>query len=181
MRNVFFFQKILVHNKWPSKRIVSVCIAGIASLPCTSGLPPNTVFDYFVKNCLKYDLSKVEFHLSNDELGESSLQSSGSLLTFTYNTEKQPFQLLDSCRNKRDITEYGGNVVIYYKPSNDTDVITLHYYVLLINKREFYPRPQLLANISSIRRRHRTISGYESGVQTESDIGLFRIFFLLIF
>ena len=156
----------------------NVCLTGIASLPCTSGLPPNTVFYYFVKNCLKYDLSKVEFHLSKDGLGESSLQSSGYLLTFTYNTEKQPFQFLDSWRNKRDITEYGGNVVIYYKPSNNTDVITLHFYLLLINKREFYPRPQLLSNISSIRRRHRTISGYESGVQTESDIGLFRSFYI---
>ena len=156
----------------------NLCITGIASLPCTSGLPPNTVFDYFVKNCLKYDLSKVEFHLSKDGLGESSLQSSGYLLTFTYSTEKQPFQFLDSWRNKRDITEYGGNVVIYYKLSNNTDVITLHFYLLLINKREFYPRPQLLSNISSIRRRHRTISGYESGVQTESDIGLFRSFYI---
>ena len=142
--------------------------SGATSLPCTPGITPYTVFDYFTKHSSKYDLTKVEIHKHTDDT--VCLEPNDYLLTYSSSTEKQPIQFGERWRTRRDITEYDSNVAIYFRPSNDI-VMTLPFFVLLGNKKEFYPRRQLLSSISSIRRRHRASSGMDPISGTETDTG----------
>lgn len=83
------------------------------------------------------------------------------VLTFNYNTEKQPIQFPEGWRTRRDATEYDGNVAVYFVASENNDVITLPFFLILGSKKEFYPRPYMLSSVSALKRRERTQSGME--------------------
>ena len=140
---------------------------GTVSLPCTPGLLPSTVFTYMTAHPDTYKLSKVCVSMVNQGNGEE-MDPHGYLLTYSYNTEKQPVQFAESWRTRRDTTEYDGHVAVHYRSVDNSDVLNLPYFVILSNKKEFYPRPHLLTSVSSLRRRQRTASGLE-GVLHENE------------
>lgn len=116
---------------------------------------PTTVFDYLVLNGPVYNLSKIPVSMC------PSVEGNNHVVTYGYSTEKEPIQFPESWRTRRDKTEYDGNVVIHFKPSENSGVINLPYFVCLGNKKEFYPRPHMLSNVSSLKRRERVTSAMD--------------------
>lgn len=103
---------------------------------------------------------------------ESTPGSGNHVLTYGYSTEKEPIQFPESWRTRRDKTEYDGNVAIHFKPSENSGVINLPYFVCLGNKKEFYPRPHMLSNVSSLKRRERVTSSLDT---SDGDSGKFLV------
>jgi len=155
----------IILEEFPKAPRFSRCILadGMASLPCTPGLTPSIAYDYFVNHASKYELSKIQIKKSTNK--KEHLPALDHLLTYSYSTEKQPVQFMESWRTRRDPTEYDGNVAVHFRRSDNTDVITLPYFVILGDKKEWYPRPQLLSSVSSLRRRQRTQSGMDQTTQ----------------
>lgn len=106
-----------------------------------------------------YDLAKVPVC---DE--STSCVASSHVLTYSYSTNKEPIQFTENWRNRRDKTEYDGNVAIHFIPTDDVDVINLPFFIALGNKKEFYPRPYMLSNVSSLKGRQRGSSTAEHEV-----------------
>ena len=149
-------------------------------MPCSEGLAPSTVYNYFVVNAHKYGLSKVritpEDPSNNTTTTSNQLHQACSFsLTYSYSAEKEPIQLPENFAI-RDKTDYDGNVALYYVPSENADVVNLPFFVTLGSKKEFYPRPYMFSKMSSLKRRQRVYSTTE--LLVESDIGTYKIFFL---
>lgn len=102
------------------------------------------------------------------------------VLTYGYNAEKEPIQFPESWRTRRDKTEYDGNVAIYFRESESpSEVINIPYFVCLGNKKEFYPRPHMLSNVSSLKRRQRVPSTREAMQLNDIDIAGINLFIFI--
>ena len=90
------------------------------------------------------------------------------LLFYTYTTEKPPVQFLEGWRTRRDTTDFDGFVAVHFSV-NSSNSLSIPFYLILANKKEFYPRPHLLTSISSaLRGRHKANSGMDSAVFHEN-------------
>jgi len=132
---------------------------GFVSIPCSADLSPSTVYNYLVFNSNIYDLAKVQ--VCTDP---ASSVASSHVLTYSYGTNKEPIQFSENWRNRRDKTEYDGNVAIHFIPAEDVDVLNLPFFIALGNKKEFYPRPYMLSNLSSLKGRQRGSSTVEHDI-----------------
>ncbi len=96
-----------------------------------------------------------------------------TILSYMYYTsrsqDKSEFQKMASSF-RRDSADFDGNVVITLSPSQDKEVLNLTFFLVLTNRREFYPRRTLKGKLSSLRNRKRTLSTSPKGVgMSESD------------
>ncbi len=85
-----------------------------------------------------------------------------TILSYMYYTSRTQdngeFQKMTSSF-RRDSADFDGNVVITLSPSQDNEVLNLTFFLVLTNRREFYPRRTLKSKISSLRgHRKRTLS-----------------------
>ena len=136
----------------------NIFVSGTISLPCTPGLEPSTVFQYLVINANLYNLNKVRVTMKSPDPTKMTVPED-YLLTYSYSTKKEPVQITENWRTRRETTEYDGNVTLQYCKSESDDVLNLPFFVILANKKEFYPRPNMLTSVSSLRRsRQRTSS-----------------------
>ena len=88
-----------------------------------------------------------------------------TMLSYMYYTSKSQnkgeFQKMTS-GSRRDTADFDGNVILTLSPSQDKEVLNLKFFLVLTNRREFYPRRSLKCQLSSLRsRRKRTFSGNE--------------------
>lgn len=152
----------IIMQEYPKSPKFCTCVLsdGVVSLPCTPGLLPRTVFKYLISNSSTYKLSKICVSMETRE-DLDLVDPNDYVLTFNYNTEKQPIQFPEGWRTRRDATEYDGNVAVYFVASENNDVITLPFFLILGSKKEFYPRPYMLSSVSALKRRERTQSGME--------------------
>lgn len=91
-----------------------------------------------------------------------------TILSYMYYTSKSQnkgeFQKMAS-GSRRDSADFDGNVILTLSPSQDKEVLNLKFFLVLTNRREFYPRRSLKCQLSSLRsRRKRTLSGNERPV-----------------
>ena len=152
------------------------CITGTVSIPCTAELDTKEVYKYLSINAERYILDPAKITKIDDSAMKDDQSSDQSILSYMYYTsrsqDKGEFQKLNS-GFRRDSADFDGNVIITLSPSQDKEVLNLTFFLVLTNRREFYPRRSLKSQMSSLRsKRKRTFSGSEksSAISDESQL-----------
>ena len=161
-------------------------ITGTVSIPCTAELDTKEVYKYLSINAERYILDPAKITKIDDSCMKDDQSSDQSILSYMYYTsrsqDKGEFQRLNS-GFRRDSADFDGNVIITLSPSQDKEVLNLTFFLVLTNRREFYPRRSLKSQMSSLRsKRKRTFSGSEksSTISDESQAtGTFTIYRLV--
>ena len=118
--------------------------------------------------------------IDDSEMKDQSV--SQKILSYMYYTsrsqDKGDFQKMASSF-RRDSADFDGNVIITPSPSQDKEVLNLTFFLVLTNRREFYPR-RSLRQLSSLRqKRKRTLSGSDKALSTSAELqgsGMFLYF-----
>ena len=145
---------------------------GTVSIPCSAELETREVFKYLSINAEKYMMDPAKITKISDSEGVLDPAADHTILSYMYYTSKSQakgeFQKLTS-GSRRDSADFDGNVIITLSPSQDKEVLNLKFFLVLTNRREFYPRRSLKCQLSSLRsRRKRTFSGNERSVAPSS-------------
>ncbi|XP_065662266.1 KICSTOR complex protein SZT2 isoform X3 [Hydra vulgaris] len=157
-------ENILQHYPKPPRFSRLIITNGLLNIPCTIGLNANTVYRYFITKASNFGLAKLEMSPTRDVFDPKDY-----LLFYRYTTEKQPVQFVEGWRTRRDTTDFDGFVAVHFCVDINNGMLNIPFYLILVNKKEFYPRPHLLTSVSSaLRGRHKANSGMDSVVFYEN-------------
>ena len=118
------------------------------------------MYKYLALNCKHYKLDTLKVKSCK----ENAKPFEQNILRYNYYTSRSAFQSAAGFR--QDVADFDGSVVVTLSPVNDTGVLTLTFFLVLTNRREFYPRLTLHGQVSSLKRQKRTFSGSEGSVSS---------------